>query len=363
MRRFRNFSIILFILSLALFIFFRSRELSLQDRSGPVISLDSETIAVSVEDPEEKLLEGLTAQDRRDGDVTSSAVVENISNFLRPGARIVRYAAFDRDMHVSRAERQMVYADYRSPEFSITQPLVFAPGNTDLLANVTVSDCLDGNLTDSIKILADEELLIDLEGEYEVRLQAANSAGDVATLPVVIKVGTVTNNAPQILLKNYVKYVDVNDDFDPYDEITSVMIGNKIYKVREGSGTYGREGYENSEVVVGTRQITVNNSADLSTPGNYRVRYSMTVKSGNEGDTVTGTATLYVVVREPQTEEQLQAAQQYEQAAQQDSNAQETQEQNEAQSGAGETADETQEDDQSAELSQHAQNESESEED
>lgn len=299
MRTLRNFSIILFLLSAALFVFFRVREMSLQDRSGPEITMDSELISVSVEDPESKLLEGVTAKDRLDGDVTSSLVVENTSNFLHPGTRIVRYAAFDKDMHVTKAERQMKYTDYRSPEFSITAPLILRLGQTNLLDNVTVSDCLDGSLTDSVKVLSDKELLVDTEGEYEVRLQAANSAGDVATLPVIVKVEETSGNAPRMILNNYVKYLDQNEEFDPYDLITGVAIGGNLYEVTEGRGTYGREDIDSStKRVVGTRQISVSNPVDTSKPGNYRVRYSMTVSVGNNGDRVTGETLLYVVVRE-----------------------------------------------------------------
>ncbi len=286
-------------MSAALFALFKIRELSLQDPSGPVISLQADTIEVSVEDPEEKLLEGVTAEDKKDGDVTPTIVVENVSTFLRRSTRIVTYAAFDKDMHVTRAAREMTYSDYRSPEFSITEPLILKPGNTNLLDNVSVSDCLDGTLTDSIKILSDKELLVDTEGEYEVRLQAANSAGDVVTLPVIVKVEETVRSVPQIQLKNYVKYLDLGEEFDPYDLITGVAINGTLFKVTEGRGTYGKEDLDSSQKpVVGTKQISVKNQVDTGSPGNYIVKYSMTVSVGNTGERVTGETLLYVVVRD-----------------------------------------------------------------
>ena len=299
MRRLRNLSFILFAFSLILFGVTRWRELSLQDTSGPVIKLDSDKIEISVEDPEEKLLEGVTAEDKRDGDVTSSIVVENVSTFLRPGTRIVRYAAFDKDMHVSLVEREMTYTDYRSPEFSITQPLILAPGKTNLLDHVTVSDVLDGSLKDSIKVLSDKELLVDTEGEYEVRLQAANSAGDVSTLPVIVRVEETNRSTPQILLFNYVRYLDQGEEFDPYAQIKQVSINGRSYGVEQGRGNYGKESLsKDDEVVVGTKQIVVKNSVDTSTPGNYMVKYSMTISVGSDGDRLTGVTYLCVVVRD-----------------------------------------------------------------
>lgn len=299
MRKLRNFSIILFVISALLFAYFQMRELSLQDRNGPEIMMNRGAIGVSINDPEEKLLEGVSAVDKRDGDVTDTLVVENISTFLRPGTRIVRYAAFDQDMHVSRAEREMTYTDYRAPEFSITRPLVFSPGDTDLLKNVLVSDCLDGDLSDSVKLLSDTELLVDVPGEYEVRLQASNSAGDVSVLPVTMKIQQSQGNMPQILLDSYVIYLNPGEEFDPYSHITGVTIGNTTYEVEEGKGTYGREDRDKSVMaVVGTRQIRIGNPVDAAVPGNYKVTYSMTITVGNYGEEVTGSTNLYVVVRD-----------------------------------------------------------------
>ncbi|MBR3241556.1 MAG: hypothetical protein IKF90_02495 [Parasporobacterium sp.] len=299
MRKLRNFSIILFIISAALFAFFRFRELSLQDRSGPEIAVNDALVYVSIHDPESKLLEGITAVDRKDGDVTDTLVVENVSTFLRPGTRVVRYAAFDKDMHVSRTERELIYTDYSAPEYSITKPLVFAPGNSKLLDSVSVTDCLDGDLSDSIKILSDNELLVDVPGDYPARLQASNSAGDVAVLPVIISIKENLGSIPQIRLDNYVKYLDPGEEFDPYSLITRVSIGNTFYEVVEGEGTYGDDERDRSvPAVVGTDQIDVRNPVDPSKPGNYTVTYSMTIPVGNYGDEATGETNLYVVVRD-----------------------------------------------------------------
>ncbi len=299
MRKLRNFSIILFFIAAALFAFFKFQELSLQDRSGPEITVNEAMISVSIHDPESRLLEGITAFDRKDGDVTDTLVVENLSTFLRPGQRIVRYAAFDQDMHVSRTEREMVYTDYRAPEFSISSPLVFSLGKNNILDNVSVSDCLDGDLSDSVKILSDNELLVDVPGDYPARLQASNSAGDVAVLPVIISIRENQGGIPQIQLENYVKYLDPGEDFDPYSLITGVLISNTYYEVVEGEGTYGDDERDRSvPAVVGTDQIIVSAPVDSSKPGNYTVTYSMTVPVGNYGEKATGKTNLYVVVRD-----------------------------------------------------------------
>ena len=51
-----------------------------QDNSAPEISFQSEELQVSVTADDAALLEGVTAWDEQDGDVTSSIVVERVSN-------------------------------------------------------------------------------------------------------------------------------------------------------------------------------------------------------------------------------------------------------------------------------------------
>ncbi len=296
MRRLRQFSILLFIIVLAVFLVFRFREKAQKDGSGPDISMGSGTIEVSVTDGEDVLLSGITANDRRDGDVTDSLVVENISTFLRPATRIVTYAAFDRENHVTRAQRELVYTDYRSPEFSITEPLTFPAGTTDILENVSVSDCLDGDLTDSVKILAEKSLTVDVAGNYEVKLQAANSAGDVETLPVVVTFTEGRSEELRIVLNNYVLYLPQGSEFDPHSVLKEIWIGGTAYQISGGYGTFVNGENNTPDARIGTNMIGVDNPVDTSTPGNYRVNYSLSIEKSN-GTVITGLATLYVVVR------------------------------------------------------------------
>ena len=296
MRRLRNFSILLFIVSVALFLAFQLRARSHKDSSGLDIFMGSGTIEASVTDSEDVLLADVTARDSRDGDVTDSLVVEKISTFLRPSTRIITYAAFDKENHVTRAERELVYTDYEAPKFTITEPLVFSAGTTEILAHVSVADCLDGDLTDSVKILSNERLMVDVPGNYEIKLQAANSAGDVETLPVTVKILEEGPGELQIFLSDYVVYVPAGGEFDPLSLVKEVKIGGTKYPVVPGAGSYENGVNNPAEVTVGTNYIHVDDTVDRSTPGDYRVTYSMTIEKGN-GTEISGETTLYVVVR------------------------------------------------------------------
>ena len=126
------------------------------DHTPPVISGGDEVIQVSVADPQEKLLEGVKAEDSRDGDVTDSLVVQDLSEFDDEGKRTVHYAAVDDSGNVGYYSRVMQYTDYQEPVFALASPLRFPMnGKFNICQGITASSVLDGDLTNKIKYTLD----------------------------------------------------------------------------------------------------------------------------------------------------------------------------------------------------------------
>lgn len=71
MNRLRTAVLILFAITAAAYGYMKISE-RLADDTPPVITADSDTVEVSVNDGEEKLLSGIKATDRQDGDLTAS---------------------------------------------------------------------------------------------------------------------------------------------------------------------------------------------------------------------------------------------------------------------------------------------------
>ena len=83
MRKLKIFSVLLLLISSVAFAGYKIYENGLADNEAPVITCSEDNIQVSVADTEEKLLEGVTAEDQRDGDITDKIVVQsNPLNFL-----------------------------------------------------------------------------------------------------------------------------------------------------------------------------------------------------------------------------------------------------------------------------------------
>ena len=74
------------------------------DRTAPVISFSQDELRYSPDLTKAELLEGVTASDREDGDVTDSLLIEKISD-TADGRVIITYAALDSSNNVAKKSR------------------------------------------------------------------------------------------------------------------------------------------------------------------------------------------------------------------------------------------------------------------
>lgn len=240
------------------------------DKNGPKIEMDKDVIEVSIQDEKSVYLEGITATDEKDGDVTDSLVVESISNFIEKGHRKVSIVAFDSDNNVSRVTREIVYTDYESPRFSLTGPLRFAFSDGEYTKGLSVNDCLDGNITGKIRVSYVDGFQYGTPGEYQLNYTVSNSAGDALQFPVTVEFYNITSdNGPKIELTDYLIYIGVGGYVQPEDYLSYVTGGLRL------------------------GDVAIENNVDASTPGMYEIVYRVTDEDG-----LSGVARLIVIVEE-----------------------------------------------------------------
>lgn len=318
MNRFRKIWLGFVLLMLALFAAYCVREKLMTDSSGPVISLDKNEIQVSIHDGDEVLLQGITAEDKKDGDVTDSLIVEKISGFYDNGKRTVTYAAFDSDDHISKVQRELTYTDYVSPRFSLSASTRYRAGSSvNIDTIISAEDCLDGDLSGKIKIHMDTTINNRVTGLYQVEYSVTNSAGDTVTLPIDIEIYEAQSNEVQLNLKTYLVYY-TGKDMDYTDYLKSVQKGNREYAFEgvtllegqqeeetaasenetavEKDTVENENGQENSSSdQIPKSRVRVDDSyVDPSTPGVYPVYFYYSYDT--ESTSTTGKEVLYVVV-------------------------------------------------------------------
>ena len=221
---------------------------------GPVLTCDTDSLDISVSDDEAVLLQGVTATDKQDGNLSDRILISSISKMVGGSAR-VHYLVFDSDNNAATLTRTIRYTDYVSPRFQIREPLIYSGSQpVALLDRIMVDDALDGDITGSVRVSYLNET--EIASVYTVDLQVTNSAGDTArvTLPI-IRQSTYTNG--QVLLDSYLIYLRQGASFNPRNHLTGVVIG---------SGATETEG--------DLQDVTIFGTVDTSTPGCYHVFYT-----------------------------------------------------------------------------------------
>ena len=269
------------------------------DKEGPVIQMEEDLIEVSVKDDIKSLLEGVTAFDQKDGDVTNTIGIESITEFLddESTTRQINYVAFDQDTHVAKAHRRLVYTDYTPIHFSLTAPLRFPEqvSNVNILGNICAKDCIDGDISKQIGFSEDSSIQVDTAGNYRVTLCVTNSAGDTQELPITVRIYNynLENSLPQIILSDYLIYTKIGEKLNPYDYLESVTYRGVEYTLTNQEGTFGidtsdmtkeeKEEFHQREAEVNADRFIINDMTDYSTPGSYEISYAIDSLDGERG--------------------------------------------------------------------------------
>ena len=247
MRYLRVVTVIFLIFSIIFTAWANLRFLGNINNDYPVINSDSQLIEISVEDGKDALLKGLSASDKTDGDLTADIMVASTSHFLKLGTVNVKYVVFDSDNNSATLTRKVHYKDYKSPEFSLEKAPVYTKGDSfDLLDYVKVTDVIDGDISDRVRIITNMVSNYS-SGVYPVTLEVSNSYGDTARLDLFVTYLDDRSNVT-IQLKKYVVYLEQNEEFEPFDWIASVMGKDNTFLDKEdvtvqGNLDTGKEGY------------------------------------------------------------------------------------------------------------------------
>lgn len=291
MRKLRVIVCLAFVASCAVFAGNNIKARMFEDHEAPVITCEDDTVMLSVAgEQDEELMKGIKAEDNRDGDLTDAVRVASMSHFISPGKRTVTYVVFDSSNQVGMLERTVQYTDYTSPKIRMTEPLRMSLtdlGKASLSEHMTASDCLDGDLTNQIRITLNDGIYSGAAGTYSVTVQVSNSAGDVCALPLDLVV-TDSADAQESLkqypvLSEYIVYTKVGQAIDPMAYIKGIEQNGAVY-------TYA----ENGDVLAGTLEaIAVTANVDYSKAGVYTVDYAFTAVGAP-----TAVTRMYVVVEE-----------------------------------------------------------------
>lgn len=254
------------------------------DSEPPVIKMDSTQLSLSVEDPESALLQGVTASDNVDGDVTDSLVIESVYGVTDGNRMMVSYAAFDSSGNVAKAEREVVYTDYHSPRFTLNGPFAFAYGRSfDVLTVIGADDVFEGNISNRVKAtMLSGSRSITEEGIHEVQFRVTNSMGDNVQLVLPVEVYASNDYDAQLTLKEYLVYLPKGETFNRTSYLDRFEYLDMSVDMTRG--------------VPSNMSVRYDGGVDVSTPGVYPVGYTVSCTFNER--VYTGYSKLIIVVEE-----------------------------------------------------------------
>lgn len=254
-----------FIVTAALFVIFYFGEKLNTDNTIPVITVENDLLEVSLDATKEDFLQGVTAYDEKDKDITDKIIVESVSKFLDDGICKVTYAVCDSNNNVANATRKIRYKDYVSPRFSMNSSTCFSLYESINISDVVKAyDCIDGDISRSI-IITSEDYTKSVAGVFSIEISVTNSKGDSSVLTIPLIVEDRPLSAPEVELREYLIYAEKGESID-FAELVEAATDNWGVSVRDS--------------------VRIESNVDFNTEGTYSVHYYVTDSRGVQGHTV-----------------------------------------------------------------------------
>lgn len=233
----------------------------------PVMNCPEEILEVSVDADKSGLLQGITAYDAQDGDLTNRIVIGGISKLIANDTAKVTYIVFDSDDNMASCVRRIRFTDYHRPTFAIIEPLIYSSTEEiSILPRLEAYDEKGKDISNKIRV-STREATSNSE-IFNVSIQVTNERGDTSLLTLPVQVLDNDPLRPEIKLKEYLVYLEEGSEFNAISYI---------------KGIPGRD--------VTLTDIKIDGEVDTSEPDTYYVYYTYTA------DGSVGTAILTVVVQ------------------------------------------------------------------
>ncbi|MBQ6217783.1 MAG: hypothetical protein IJK53_10415 [Erysipelotrichaceae bacterium] len=234
-----------------------------KDVIAPIINCSEDVLHLSVKADDKEFLKGMTAEDNKDGDVTSTLLIAGKSNFIEEGVIRVDYVAFDSHNNVGTYNRRVIYDDYHSPRFSSKSPLMTRSETSVDFSFFEATDVLEGDISNKIKVTYGVGVS-DTSNEYPFTMEVTNGYGDIEKLDLALDIVSNREYSRQCpALSDYIIYVPVGGEVD----LSSYLIG-----IRQGDHVID---FEESDYY--KENVIIDDYTDYERPGVYTAEFSLRI--------------------------------------------------------------------------------------
>lgn len=220
-----------------------------QDRTAPVITVSDKKMSYTAGDPYDQLLEGITATDNKDGDLTDEVFVDRVVPTSKKKA-VVYYGVMDKSNNVGTARKTVTYHGENNMGSDAED---IAPADNADAENATQLDqSADQEQKDADKQQADQQA-----DQPDATTDDLKANGEKPAMSLTATSGTIARGS-NFNATSMVK--DVVDDKDDRDTLF--------------------------------RQLHVDGTYDTTKSGTYELTYYVQDSDGNTSDPITFTLTV-----------------------------------------------------------------------
>lgn len=229
---------------------------------APLITAEDDELLISCQYTKDDLLQGLSAYDEEDGNITGKILIGGFSDFTQPGVSSLEYAVYDQDGNVAVLNRKVVFSDYVHPRIKVLAPCVFKTTDTannipSLSSYLEGWDIFDGNIAKHM-LITYTDLDFSKPGKYTVSVYLKNSFGDEVNLelPVHILESRISGYSIELTAEPLI-YLDKGAAVRPESYIAAV-------RNEDTNELIPRDAYD----------LTINSDVDTSKDGIYEIQFS-----------------------------------------------------------------------------------------
>ena len=175
-----------------------------------------------VEKQEFNYLEGVTATDKEDGNITSKITYETNLNINKPGVYNVTYKVVDKKGATTNKTIKVTVLKDEAPEIKVTDKTINTNSVFDPLLNVEAYDKEDKDITKKIKVTSNN-VNTKVNGEYKVTYQVTDSFGNKTekTIKVTVVEKLLIEKESNFYF-DYLKEVNNKLEIKGYQTITGI---------------------------------------------------------------------------------------------------------------------------------------------
>lgn len=239
-----------------------------QDITPPIIKYEG-NLEVSIEATEKQMLEGVSAVDDIDGDVSNTLMIENIGKINKDDNVTITYAAYDKSNNVGKMTRVIHYTDYHEPKFSLEKPLIFSSvKENELFEIVRAVDAMKNDLSSRVRIQYQDTLnnMSKVEGAYPIVFTVTDRLGKTSSITLNMDIVSSKSNYDTsiINLKEYLIYVPTGSKLNLPSYILDITYQEKKQKINSNN-------------------LKIDTNLDTDVPGTYEAYYHYYFSNGVEG--------------------------------------------------------------------------------